>query len=100
MRGMCTEKNGALYQLGAKKITFPPKRVDRWTDICIYRVTTLLIRKQKLQNVSPEKITKKTRFQENPRNCYLNQKSFILRYNFTHLELMEISLSLVLNLFP
>ena len=26
MRGMCTKKIGALSQLGAEKITFPPQR--------------------------------------------------------------------------
>ncbi len=45
MRGNCTKKIGAKSQLGAEKITFPPKRgwhTDRWTDICFYRVALLL----------------------------------------------------------
>ena len=45
MRGMCTDKIGALSQLGAEKITFPPKpngHTDRQTDICFYRVALLL----------------------------------------------------------
>ncbi len=44
MRGMCTEKNGALTQLGAEKITFPPKhswQADGHTN-GIYRVASLL----------------------------------------------------------
>ncbi len=32
MRGICTKKIGAISQLGAEKITFPPKP-DRHTDI-------------------------------------------------------------------
>ena len=32
---------GALSQLGAEKIAFPPKS-DGWTDISIYRVASLL----------------------------------------------------------
>ncbi len=38
---MCTEKIGALSQLWAEKITFPPK-YDGLTDICINRVASLL----------------------------------------------------------
>ena len=44
MRGICTKKIGAISQLGAEKITFPPKRgwhSDRRTDICFYRVVLL-----------------------------------------------------------
>ena len=40
------KKIGALSQLGAEKITFPPKRGWRTygqTDICIYRVASLQI---------------------------------------------------------
>ena len=39
------QKIGAISQLGAEKITFPPKRgchTDRRTDICFYRVALLL----------------------------------------------------------
>ncbi len=35
MRGICTKKIGAISQLGAEKITFPPKpdgHTDRQTD--------------------------------------------------------------------
>ncbi len=38
MRGICTEKNGAISQLGAEKITFPPKP-DGHTDIQSERQT-------------------------------------------------------------
>ena len=38
IRGICTDKNGALSQLGAEKITFPPKP-DGHTDILTYRHT-------------------------------------------------------------
>ncbi len=37
MRGICTKKIGAISQLGAEKITFPPK-----PDICFYRVALVL----------------------------------------------------------
>ena len=43
--GICTKKIGAISQLGAEKITFPPKpdgHTDRRTDICFYRVALLL----------------------------------------------------------
>ena len=43
------KKIGAISQLGAEKITFPPKpdgqtygQTDRRTDICYYRVALLL----------------------------------------------------------
>ena len=35
------KNKGAISQLGAEKITFPPKP-DRQTDICFYRVALLL----------------------------------------------------------
>ena len=38
---MCTEKNRTLSQLGAEKITFPPKP-ERRTNISNYRVASLL----------------------------------------------------------
>ena len=38
---MYTENIGALSQLGAEKITFPPRRGWR-TNICIYREAELL----------------------------------------------------------
>ncbi len=44
MRRICTQKNGAISQLGAEKITFPPNVVDRRTDICFYRSALLLIK--------------------------------------------------------
>ncbi len=47
--GNLHKKNGAISQLGAEKITFPPKpdrqtdiHTDRLTDICFYRVALLL----------------------------------------------------------
>ena len=43
--GICTKKIGAISQLGAEKITFPPKldgQTDIRTDISIYRVASLL----------------------------------------------------------
>ena len=39
---MCKEKIGALSQLGAKKIVFPPKPDGIQTDISNYRVASLL----------------------------------------------------------
>ena len=45
MKGICTEKNKLISQLGAKKIMFPPKRgwqTNRRTDICFYKVALLL----------------------------------------------------------
>ena len=50
MRGICSKRIGAIFQLGAEKITFPPKpdghtdiqQTDRRTDICFYRVALLL----------------------------------------------------------
>ena len=46
---MCTPKRRALSYIGAEKITFPPKpdiqtdrHTDRRTDICVYRVASLL----------------------------------------------------------
>ena len=49
MREICTKKIGAISQLGADKITFPPKpdgqtylQTDKQTDICFYRVALLL----------------------------------------------------------
>ncbi len=51
MRGNWTIKIGAISQLGAEKIMFPPKpdgQTDRQTDgqadICFYRVALLLKR--------------------------------------------------------
>ena len=47
MRGMFTEKNVTLPQLGAEKITFPQKldgQTDRHTDEQTYRVALLLKR--------------------------------------------------------
>ena len=52
MRGICTKKIGAISQLGAEKITFPPKpdrqtdihidgRTDGRKDICFYREASL-----------------------------------------------------------
>ena len=43
--GNLHKKIGAIYQLGAENITFPPKRgchTDIRTDICFYRVALLL----------------------------------------------------------
>ena len=47
--GNLHKKNGAISQLGAEKITFPPKpdrqtdiQTDGRTDICFYRVPLLL----------------------------------------------------------
>ncbi len=53
MMGICTKKFGAISQIGAEKITFPPKpdrhiyrhtyiQTDRRTDISFYRVALLL----------------------------------------------------------
>ena len=46
---MCTQKMRALSYIGPEKITVPPKpdihtyiQTDRRTDICFYRVTSLL----------------------------------------------------------
>ncbi len=55
--GICTKKIGAISQLGAEKITFPPKpdghtdrhtvrQTDRRADICFYRVALLLKRER------------------------------------------------------
>ena len=41
MRGTAQKEIGAISQLGAEKITFPPKP-DRLTDISSYRVASLL----------------------------------------------------------
>ncbi len=50
----------ALSYIGAEKITFPPKhdgqtdiQTDRWTDIIVYRVASLL-----LKNIQKLHITK------------------------------------------
>ena len=43
--GNLHKKYGAISELGAEKITFPPKpdgQADRRTDICFYRVASLL----------------------------------------------------------
>ncbi len=48
-------KIGAISQLGAEKITFPPKpdgHTDRRTDICFYRVALLLKTKQQIMKIS------------------------------------------------
>ncbi len=49
MRRICTKTIGAISQLGAEKIPFPPKsdghtdiQIDRRTDICFYGVALLL----------------------------------------------------------
>ncbi len=45
MRESCTNKIGAISQLGTEKVTFPPKRgwhTDRRADICFCRVALLL----------------------------------------------------------
>ncbi len=45
MRGMCTEEISPLFLIGAVKIAFPPKcrwRTDEQTNICKYRVASLL----------------------------------------------------------
>ena len=48
-KGNLHKKNVAISQLGAEKITFPPKpdgqtylQTDRWTDISVYIVASLL----------------------------------------------------------
>ena len=44
---MCTQKMRALSYIGAEKIKFPPKpdrQTYRLTDICFYRVASLLKR--------------------------------------------------------
>ncbi len=44
MRGICTKKIGAISQLGAEKITFPPtdRHTHGRTDLDIYGVASLL----------------------------------------------------------
>ncbi len=59
-KGNLQKKIGAISQLGAEKITFPPKpdrhtniQTDRRTDICFYRVTLLLKRATSSSSLDP-----------------------------------------------
>ncbi len=47
---MCTQKMKALSYIGAEKIMFPSKP-GRRTDISVYRVASLLKKKQKCMKI-------------------------------------------------
>ncbi len=67
MRGICKKEIGAISELGAEKITFPPKsdrrtdgrtdgRTDIQTDISNYRVASLLKRIRILRVIEQQQL--------------------------------------------
>ena len=80
MRGICTKKIGAISQLGAEKITFPPKpdiqryiQTDGRTDVCFYRVALLL--KNENSKIEQKKINRIQKLIGMPRKLRVFQQN-------------------------